>query len=79
MPYRPRDIYRGRRKYRVPLTILLFTLAVLLAGSVGMFFFLQQYMVYDANGATLQLPFGREDQTQDAAGGRAGGVGEPGL
>ncbi len=62
MPYRPRDIYRGRRKFRVPLTILLFTLAVLLAGGIGMFFFLQQYMVYDANGATLQLPFGREEQ-----------------
>ena len=61
MPYRPKDIYRGRRKFRVPLTILLFALVFLVAGSVAMFFFLQQYMVYDADGATLQLPFGREE------------------
>ncbi len=58
MPYRPKDIYRGRRKFRVPLSILLFTLTFLLVGGIGMFFFLQQYMVYDADGATLQLPFG---------------------
>ena len=64
MPYRPKDIYRGRRKFRVPLSILLFVLTFLLVGSVGMFFFLQQYMVYDADGATLQLPFGQEEEEQ---------------
>ena len=57
MSYRPKDIYRGRRKFRVPLTILLFVLAFLLVGGVTMFFVLQRFMVYDANGATLQLPF----------------------
>ncbi len=62
MPYRPKDIYRGRRKFRVPLTILLFVLVFIVVGSVAMFFLLQQYMVYDADGATLQLPFGREDE-----------------
>ena len=62
MPYRPKDIYRGRRKFRVPLTILLFVLVFLVVGSVAMFFLLQRYMVYDADGATLQLPFGREDE-----------------
>ena len=56
MPYRPRDIYRGRRKFRVPLTIFLFVLAFLLIGGVSLFFFLQRYLVYDANGVTLQLP-----------------------
>ena len=66
MPYRPKDIYRGRRKFRVPLSIFLFTLAVLLAGGIGMFFYLQQYMVYDADGATLQLPFGREEEVPEA-------------
>ena len=68
MPYRPKDIYRGRRKFRVPLTILLFVLAFLLVGGVTMFYVLQRYMVYDADGATLQLPFGREEQTVDEAG-----------
>lgn len=65
MPYRPKDIYRGRRKFRVPLSILLFTLTFLLVGGIGMFFFLQQYMVYDANGATLQLPFTGAEETPD--------------
>lgn len=69
MPYRPKDIYRGRRKFRVPLTILLFVLAFLLVGGVTMFYVLQRYMVYDADGATLQLPFGQQDQqTADAFG-----------
>ncbi len=57
MPYRPKDIYRGRRKYRVPLTIGLFVLAFLLIGAVGMFYFLQQFLVYDQTGVRLQLPF----------------------
>ena len=56
MPYRPKDIYRGRRKFRVPLNIFLFVLVLLVFGGVTMFYVLQRYMVYDANGATLQLP-----------------------
>ena len=63
MAYRPKDIYRGRRKFRVPLTIFLFVLAALLAGGIGMFFFLQRYIVYDAGGATLQFPSQREEET----------------
>ena len=70
MPYRPKDIYRGRRKFRVPLNIFLFVLAFLLVGGVTMFFVLQRYMVYDANGATLQLPFaGRETVSDDMGSG----------
>ncbi len=57
MPYRPKDIYRGRRKHRVPLTIFLFILAGLFIGAVVLFYALQQYIVYDQNGVTLQLPF----------------------
>ena len=68
MPYRPKDIYRGRRKFRVPLTILLFVLAFVLVGGVTMFFLLQRFMVYDANGATLQLPFLSQTEAPDAAG-----------
>lgn len=63
MPYRPKDIYRGRRKFRVPLNIFLFVLAFVIFGGVAMFYILQQYMVYDADGATLQLPFGREAES----------------
>ena len=57
MPYRPRDIYRGRRKFRVPLTIILSILCVLIVGGVALFYGLQQYLVYDQNGVSLQLPF----------------------
>lgn len=57
MSYRPRDIYKGRRKFRVPLTIFLFALALLIVGSVVMFYTLQQFIVYDQTGVTLQLPF----------------------
>lgn len=56
MPYRPKDIYRGRRKFRVPLTIILSVLGVLLVGSVVLFSVLQRFVVYDASGVTLQLP-----------------------
>ena len=57
MPYRAKDIYRGRRKYRVPLTIALFVLAFLIIGTVAMFYILQQFLVYDQTGVKLQLPF----------------------
>ena len=61
MPYRPKDIYRGRRKFKVPLNIFLFVLALLLVSAVSLFYFLQQYAVYDAEGAHLELPFGRKE------------------
>ncbi len=65
MPYRPRDIYRGRRKYRVPLTIALCLVAVLLLGAIGLFYFLQQFLVYDQTGVSLQLPFmAQETETE---------------
>ena len=57
MPYRPKDIYRGRRKFHVPLTIFLSVLAVLFLGTVALFYALQQYIVYDQSGVSLQLPF----------------------
>ncbi len=59
MPYRAKDIYRGRRKFRVPLTIALFVLAFLIIGTVAMFYILQQFLVYDQTGVSLQLPFMR--------------------
>ncbi len=67
MPYRPRDIYRGRRKFRVPLTIFLFAIAFLIVGSVGLFYGLQRYVVYEANGVSLRLPFGGQDEDSAAS------------
>lgn len=66
MPYRPKDIYRGRRKFRVPLVVLITVLALLLAGVVGTFYFLQRFLVYDQSGVTLALPFTDRAQTAQA-------------
>lgn len=66
MPYRPKDIYRGRRKSRLPLTIFLFVLAGLFIGAVVLFYTFQQFIVYDQSGVTLQLPF-RETEPAEAA------------
>ncbi len=55
MAYRSRDVYRGRRKYTLPLMILLFALAFLLLGTVLAFYGLQQFIVYDETGVSLQF------------------------
>lgn len=65
MAYRPRDIYKGRRKFRVPLTIFLSLLAFLVVGSVVLFYGLQRFIVYDQTGVTLQLPFSQTDQPEE--------------
>ncbi len=61
MAYRPKDIYRGRRKYRVPLIAALSVLAALIVGAVAMFYILQQFLVYDQTGVRLQIPFLTEE------------------
>ncbi len=55
MPYSSRDIYRSRRKFRTPLLILLFLLAFLLVLAVVAFYGLQQFLVYDQSGVSLQF------------------------
>ena len=67
MAYRPKDIYRGRRKFRVPLTIGLSVLAILLVGTVAMFYFLQRFLVYDQTGVSLQLPFMASEAEEEPA------------
>jgi len=67
MSYKPRDVYRGRRKFKVPLTIFLFVVAGVLVVSVGLFYGLQQYLEYDQNGVTLQLPFSGQSKTGEQA------------
>ncbi len=66
MAYRPRDIYKGRRKFRVPLTIFLTVLAVLIVGSIGLFYGLQRFIVYDQTGVTLQLPFTQTEAPEES-------------
>lgn len=78
MPYRPKDIYRGRRKFRVPLTIALFVVAALVVGAVGLFYALQQFIVYDQSGVSLQLPF-MQPAAAETEGGEAAATPEPTL
>ncbi len=75
MAYRSRDVYRGRRKYTLPLLILLFTLAFLVLGAVLAFYGLQQFIVYDESGVTLQ--FSRSDEVESDS--PAAPVGVPDL
>ena len=66
MAYKPREIYRGRRKFRVPLTLFLFFLAGLLMLAVVIFYGLQRFLVYDSTGVTLQMPWMETEQTAEA-------------
>lgn len=67
MPYRSKDIYRGRRKGRTPLMILLFLLAFLLVFAIVAFYGLQQFLVYDDNGVSLQFTSQKQTQSVEAA------------
>ena len=60
MPYRPRDIYRGRRKHRLPLMLAIFLPALVIVTAVTLFYTLQQFLVYDQTGVRLELPFRAE-------------------
>lgn len=66
MGYKPRDIYKGRRKYKVPLMILFFVLALLLVLTVGLFYGLQQFIVYDETGVHLQLVSPEAEENPEA-------------
>lgn len=65
MAYRPRDIYKSHRKFRVPLTIFLSLLAFIVLGSIALFYGLQRFIVYDQTGVTLQLPFSQSEPVQE--------------
>lgn len=49
--------YRGKSAFRTFLKIVAAALALVLILLVGAFFFLQQYVVYSADGVRLELPF----------------------
>lgn len=66
MPYRSKDIYKGRRKFRTPLMILLFLLAFALVFAIVAFYGLQQFLVYDDNGVSLQFTGREQTETVEA-------------
>ncbi len=67
MPYSSRDIYRSRRKFRTPLLILLFLLTFLLVLAVVAFYGLQQFLVYDQSGVSLQFSRDTSSETVESA------------
>ena len=58
--------YRGRSPLRSALKALIAVLAVLLVLSLAAVFVLQQYMVYSADGARVQLPWSNPDPVSTA-------------
>lgn len=74
MAIQPKEVYRGRRKYRTVLAVLFSVVAILIAAAVVLFYSLQKYIVYDKDSLSLVLPF----MTADAAGiGTDGGDAPP--
>ena len=60
---RPRTVYRGKRRYRWIITVLLMILIVLLVAGLWLFGFLQNYIVYDTHGLHLVLPFSQDEDS----------------
>ena len=53
---RPKSVYRGKRKYRWIITLTAFVVIALVAAAVGVFTYMQKYIVYDKDGLSLRLP-----------------------
>ena len=49
--------YHGRSGFRTFLKVLIVLLLIILLLAVAAFFFLERYLVYDTNGAHLEIPF----------------------
>ena len=56
MAIKPKDIYRGKRRYRTLITVLVSVFLALLIGAVVMFYSLQKYLTYSQDGVSLELP-----------------------
>ena len=57
MAIRPKDVYRGKHRYRMLITVLACILLAILAGAVALFYALQNYIVYGQDGVSLEVPF----------------------
>lgn len=67
MSYRSRyGTYRGKSGFRTFLKVVIVILLVVLILMVAGFFVLEKYMVYDANGARLVLPFFQQGDAPEA-------------
>ena len=62
MQIKPKDIYRGRRKYRTLVTVVLFVAVLLIICALILFYALQKYIVYGQDGISLHLPFMEQEE-----------------
>lgn len=69
---RPRAFYRGESRPVWILTVAMSVLVALILLAVWLFYHLQQYMVYDKDGARLVLPSEREASLSETTGGESG-------
>lgn len=66
---RPKNVYRGKRKYGWIITLVLFLVIFVLMAAVWLFYYLQKYIVYGKDGLSLVLPFMQEETPpEDPAG-----------
>lgn len=56
MAPRSKDIYRGKHRWRFPVTLVVSILLVLIVLAVVLFYSLQKYAVYGKDGVTLEIP-----------------------
>ena len=56
MAIKPKDIYRGKRRYRTPIAVLVSIFLALLIGAIVLFYSLQKYLTYSQDGVSLELP-----------------------
>lgn len=56
---RPKNVYRGKRRWRWVITLLALILVLALALGAWLFSYMQRYVVYDRDGLRVVLPFER--------------------
>lgn len=64
---RPKNVYRGKRRWRWVITLLALILVLALVLGAWLFSYMQRFVVYDRDGLRLVLPFEREE-TSDSGG-----------
>ena len=68
MAIKPKDVYKGAKKSRRAVKIIVTIGILLVVLMIGLFFGLRQFAVYDENGnATLILPFSQRAKEQQSA------------
>lgn len=57
MAIRPKDLYRGKRRYRTVILVVVGIVLLFVIGALAIFFSMQKYIVYGQDGLSLEIPF----------------------